>query len=88
MGTINTEGQHVGHHAGFLDGSRGPVAVGSRVEVGIECAAVQLHKIQDGRRQFLHYFFCEGAKMRDYTKASPARGRQTDAAADTCLFNI
>lgn len=71
MGTVNAEGQHVGHHANFLDGSCVPVAVGSRVEVGIECAAVQLHQIQDGRRQFLHHFLCKRAKMKDYTKVSP-----------------
>ena len=80
MSSIDAEGQHVGHHAGLLDGRSRPVAVGSRVEVGIESAAVHLHQIQDGRRQFLHHFLCEGAVMKNYTWET-----HTDATQSGCL---
>lgn len=43
VGSINVEGQYVGHHACLLDWCCGPAAVWSRVEVGVECAAVELH---------------------------------------------
>lgn len=54
MSRINVEGKHVGDHSSFLYGGCGSAAVWHGVEISIESAAVQLHKIQDGCSQFLH----------------------------------
>lgn len=54
MSRINAEGKHVGDHSSFLYGGCGSAAVWHGVEISIESAAVQLHKIQDGCSQFLH----------------------------------
>lgn len=43
VGGVDVEGQHVGDEAGLLDRRRAAVALWRRVEVGVECAAVQLH---------------------------------------------
>lgn len=56
---VHVEGEHIVDEAGLLYGRRAAVTLRRRVEVGVECAAVELHQIQDGRRQLLHHFFCE-----------------------------
>lgn len=58
VGSINAEGQYICNHARLLDWRRGAAAVWSRVEVGVERAAVELHQIQDGGRQPFNYFLC------------------------------
>lgn len=64
VGGINVEGQYVGNHACLLDWRCGPAAVRSRVEVGIERAAIELHQIQDGSRQPFNYFLWKGNRSR------------------------
>ena len=59
MGSVHVEGQHVGDEAGLLDRRCAALTLRRRVEVGVKRAAVQLHQIQDGRRQLLHHFICE-----------------------------
>lgn len=58
MGSIHVEGQHVGDEPGLLDRHRAAPALRRRVEVGVKRAAVQLHQVQDGRRQLLHHQLC------------------------------
>lgn len=43
VGGVDVEGEDVGDEASLLDGRRAAVALRRRVEVGIKCAAVQLH---------------------------------------------
>ncbi len=59
MSCVNTKGKHVGDHASFLYGGCGSAVVWHGVEISIESAAVQLHKIQDGCSQLLHNGHCE-----------------------------
>lgn len=53
---VHVEGEHVGDEAGLLHRRGAALTLRRRVEVGVERAAVQLHQIQDGRRQLLHHF--------------------------------
>lgn len=59
VGGVDVEGEHVGDQASLLDRRCAAVTLRRRVEVGVKCAAVQLHQIQDGCRQLLHHFLCE-----------------------------
>lgn len=43
VGGVDVEGEDVGDEASLLDGRRAAVALRRCVEVGIKCAAVQLH---------------------------------------------
>lgn len=65
VGSINVEAQYVVNHACLLDWCCGPAAVWSCVEVGVECAAVKLHQIQNGSRQPFNYFLWKGNTRRN-----------------------
>lgn len=59
VGGVHVEGEHVVDQPGLLHRRRAAAALRRRVEVGVERAAVELHQIQDGRRQLLHHFVCQ-----------------------------
>ena len=59
---VDAEGEDVGDQASLLAGRGWACALRRRVEVCVERAAVQIHQIQDGRRQLLHHRVLEYIK--------------------------
>lgn len=67
---VQVERQHVGDQARLLDWHRAAATLRRRMEVGIECAAIQFHQIQNGCRQLLHHFLCETIECQIYSMIS------------------